>query len=182
MNDQNSSKFVTIAKLGRAQGLRGEVRATVYLEDPMQIKKYNPLITSDGRTLSVKKIRPAKNVFVITLKEIEGRTEAEALNGLELKIERSKLPKLDNDEDFYHEDLIGMTAISLDGMNYGRIAALHNFGAGDIVELRGGAAKSSTMVPFTKAAIPTLDMEARQIIIDETAAGLIYDPDEEEEG
>lgn len=181
MNDKTPSNYVTIATLGRAQGLRGEVRATVFLEDPMAIKRYNPLITTDGRQLSVKKIRPAKNIFVITLKEISDRTEAEALNGLKLQIERNKLPKLEDEEDFYHEDLIGMSASNLEGENYGRIAAIHNFGAGDIIELRGGAAKGSTMVPFTKAAVPTLDMEARAIIIDEEAAGLTYDPDEEED-
>ena len=181
MNDKTPSKFVTIAKLGRAQGLRGEVRATVYLEDPMAIKRYNPLLATDGRKLCVKKIRPAKNVFVITLKEIEGRTEAEALNGLELQIERTKLPKLEDEEDFYHEDLIGMKATSLEGEHYGRIAAIHNFGAGDIIELRGGAARGSSMVPFTKAAVTTLDMETREIIIDEAAAGLTYDPDEDED-
>ena len=120
-------------------------------------------------------------MFVITLKEIEGRTEAEALNGLELQIERTKLPKLEDEEDFYHEDLIGMKATSLEGEHYGRIAAIHNFGAGDIIELRGGAARGSTMVPFTKAAVTTLDMETREIIIDEAAAGLTYDPDEDED-
>lgn len=177
--DKTPSKFVTIATLGRAQGLRGEVRATVFLENPLDIKRYNPLLASDGRKLSVSKIRPAKNVYVMTLKEITERTDAEALNGLELKIERTRLPKLDDEEDFYHEDLIGLKAESLGGTYYGKIAAIHNFGAGDIIELRGGAAKGSTMVPFTKAAVPHVDIEQSLITLDEAAAGLLHDPDED---
>lgn len=180
-NDKPASKFVTIATLGRAQGLRGEVRATVFLENPLDIKRYNPLLASDGRKLSVSKIRPAKNVYVITLKEISERTEAEALNGLELKIERTRLPKLDDDEDFYHEDLIGLKAEASGGAYYGKIAAIHNFGAGDIIELRGGAAKGSTMVPFTKAAVPHIDIAQGHIILDEAAAGLTHDPDEDDD-
>ncbi|MBN9005721.1 MAG: ribosome maturation factor RimM [Rhizobiales bacterium] len=156
---------ICVARIGAAHGVRGEVRLWVFTEDPLAVMRYGPLSTKDGaRHLEIARAREAKDHLVATLKGVTTRDEAERLNGIELYVARDKLPATDDDE-YYHADLIGLAAVGVDGGPIGRVIAIHNFGAGDIVEIaptRG----PTLMLPFTNAVVPTVDIAGGRITID----------------
>lgn len=156
---------ICVARIGAAHGVRGEVRLWVFTEDPLAVMRYGPLSTKDGaRQLEIARAREAKDHLVATLKGVTTRDEAERLNGIELYVARDKLPATDDDE-YYHADLIGLAAVGVDGGPIGRVIAIHNFGAGDIVEIaptRG----PTLMLPFTNAVVPTVDIAGGRVVID----------------
>ena len=123
-------------------------------------KHYGPLTTKDGaRQFEVTHVREAKGHLVATLKGVTTREEAERLNGIELYIAREKLPATDDDE-YYHADLIGLAAVNAADEPLGRVIAIHNFGAGDIIEI--APPQGATMLlPFTNAVVPTVDLGER---------------------
>ena len=115
--------------------MRGAVKLWTFTEDPLAVQAYGPLLTKDGaRSFEVATAREAKGHLVATLKGIATREEAERLNGIELYIAREKLPATDEDE-YYHADLIGLAAVNAADEPLGRVIAIHNFGAGDIIEI-----------------------------------------------
>src|SRR6266567_8196030 len=126
---------ICIARIGAAHGVRGAVKLWTFTEHPLAVKAYGPLVTKDGsRSFEVATAREAKGHLVATLKGIVTREDAERLNGLELYIAREKLPEPDHDE-YYHADLIGLAAVDTANAPLGRVIAIHNFGAGDIIEI-----------------------------------------------
>src|SRR3954462_9602374 len=144
---------ICVTRIGTPHGLRGAVKLWTFTEDPFAVKRYGPLATKDGaRRFEVTHVRAAKDHLVATLKGIATREEAERLNGLELYVAREKLPATDADE-YYHADLIGLAAVSAAGEPVGRVIAIHNFGAGDIIEI--APLNGTTMLlPFTNAVVP----------------------------
>ncbi|MDS7598125.1 ribosome maturation factor RimM [Agrobacterium tumefaciens] len=172
---------VLMAKIGGAQGLRGEVRVSSYTEDPMALGDYGNLISADGRVFEILEVREGKNVVVVRFRGVNDRNAAEALNGLELFVDRDNLPddELDDDE-FYYADLEGLEAVDADGNSYGAISAVFDFGAGDLLELKG-AGRRPTLIPFSEAAVLEIDLEGGKILIDPMAAGLIENPDDKDE-
>jgi 16S rRNA processing protein RimM len=156
---------ICIARIGAAHGVRGAVKLWTVTEDPFAVKEYGPLLTKDGaRSFEVATAREAKGHLVATLKGIATREEAERLNGLELYVAREKLPATEEDE-YYHADLIGLAAINAAGEPLGRVIAIHNFGAGDIIEI--APPRGSTMLlPFTKAVVPSVDLVAGRVVIE----------------
>jgi 16S rRNA processing protein RimM len=156
---------VCVARIGAAHGLRGEVRLWTFTEDPLAVKHYGPLSTSDGaRQFEVTNARPAKDHLVATLKGVTTRDEAERLNGTDLYVARDKLPTTDEGE-FYHADLIGLAAVDVAGKPLGTVAAIHNFGAGDIIEI-APAHGPTLMLPFTDAVVPTVDIAGGRVVIE----------------
>lgn len=156
---------ICVAKIGAAHGVRGEVRLWPFTEDPMAVLHYGPLSTKDGaRQFEVARARPAKDHLVAMLKGVADRDAAERLNGIELYISRDALPETDEGE-YYHADLIGLAAIDPQGAAIGIVTAIHNFGAGDIIEI---APKSgpSLLLPFTNAVVPTVDLAAGHVVIE----------------
>ena len=145
--------------------MRGAVRLWTFTEDPFAVKEYGPLTTKDGaRQFEVTHVREAKDHLVATLKGVTTRDEAERLNGLELYIARDKLPETDEGE-YYHADLIGLAAVTATGEPLGRVAAIHNFGAGDIIEI--APPQGPTMLlPFTNAVVPTVDLAGGRVVIE----------------
>src|ERR1700755_1540732 len=126
---------ICIARIGAAHGVRGAVKLWTFTEDPLAVKRYGPLATKDGtRSFEVATAREAKGHLVATLKGIATREDAERLNGVELYVAREKLPATDEDE-YYHADLIGLVARNAANEPLGRVIAIHNFGAGDIIEI-----------------------------------------------
>ncbi len=126
---------ICVARIGAAHGVRGAVKLWTFTEDPLAVKRYGPLQTKDGaRQFEVTSAREAKGHLVATLKGIATREEAERLNGVELYVAREKLPATEQDE-YYHADLIGLAAVNAAGQPLGRVIAIHNFGAGDIIEI-----------------------------------------------
>jgi len=156
---------ICVARIGAAHGVRGAVKLWTFTEDPLAVRDYGPLMTKDGaRQFEVTHVREAKDHLVATLKGIATRDDAERLNGLELYVPRDRLPETDDDE-YYHADLIGLAAVNSADEPLGRVVAIHNFGAGDIIEI--APAKGATMLlPFTNAVVPTVDLAGGRVIIE----------------
>jgi 16S rRNA processing protein RimM len=155
-----ASDRICIAKFGAAHGVRGEIRLWPFTEDPLAVASYGPLETRDGkRQFEIAAARAAKDHLVARIKGIDTRDAAEKLNGLELYVAREKFPETEDDE-FYHADLIGLAAVTQQGEALGRIVAVHNFGAGDIIEIASANGGETKLLPFTNAVVPTVDLGA----------------------
>src|SRR5215470_1639086 len=153
---------VLVAQIGAAHGLRGEVRLWSFTEDPMAVKDF-ALKSEDGRTFTIETLRPAKNFFVARLAGVADRTAAEALCNCRLYVARERLPQPEANE-FYHADLIGLAAVATDGSALGTVLAIHNFGAGDLIEIKPERG-ATVLVPFTDAVVPAIDLVAGRLIV-----------------
>ncbi|NBZ88111.1 ribosome maturation factor RimM [Stagnihabitans tardus] len=159
MPDPND--LICVGVLSGAFGVQGEVRLKSFCANPEDIASYGPLYTADGaRSFKIKLTRAVAGGYSARLKGIETREEAEALKGCELFAEKSRLPRLPDDE-FYHADLIGLEVRDTGGVLLGTVRAVHNHGAGDILEVAG---PKVLLLPFTLAVIPTVDLAARRIV------------------
>ena len=167
-----SDDMVLMAEIGAPHGVRGELRVKSHTADPLAFGSFGTLQDETGRSYKVMSARPAKTVVVVRLKGVDTREAAEALKGRALFIARDLLPDdaLDTDE-FFHADLIGMGVRDETGKTYGTIQAVHNFGGGDILEL-ALSGKRTVMIPFTEAAVPNIDFEAGEVLVEPVAAGL----------
>jgi 16S rRNA processing protein RimM len=156
---------ICIARIGAAHGVRGEVRLWTFTEDPLAVLHYGPLATKDGaRSFVVTQAREAKTHLVATLKGVATREDAERLNGVELYVARENLPATDQGE-YYHADLIGLAAVDAANQPIGRVIAIHNFGAGDIIEI--APPQGPTMLlPFTNAVVPSVDLAGGRVVIE----------------
>ena len=145
--------------------MRGAVKLWTFTEDPLAVTRYGPLSTKDGaRRFEVTSAREAKGHLVATLKGVTTRQEAERLNGVELHVPREKLPATDEGE-YYHADLVGLAAVTAEGEALGRVIAIHNFGAGDILEI--APPQGATMLlPFSNAVVPTVDLACGRVVIE----------------
>jgi 16S rRNA processing protein RimM len=156
---------ICIARIGAAHGVRGAVKLWTFTEDPLAVLRYGTLATQDGtRQFVVTHAREAKGHLVATLKGIATRDDAERLNGIELYIARDKLPATGEDE-YYHADLVGLAAVNVAGEPLGRVTAIHNFGAGDIIEI-APARGAAMLLPFTNAVVPTVDLAEGRLVIE----------------
>jgi 16S rRNA processing protein RimM len=156
---------ICIARIGAAHGVRGAVKLWTFTEDPLAVMQYGLLATKDGaRSFEVATAREAKGHLVATLKGIASREEAERLNGVELYIAREKLPATEADE-YYHADLIGLAAVNSADEPIGRITAIHNFGAGDIIEIAPPHG-TTMLLPFTNAVVPFVDLKGGRVVIE----------------
>ena len=160
-----SPSQICVARIGAAHGVRGAVKLWTFTEDPLAVTRYGQLMTKDGaRQFEVTHVREAKGHLVATLKGIATREEAERLNGVELYVAREKLPATSEDE-YYHTDLIGLAAVNAAGEPLGRVIAIYNFGAGDIIEI--APPNGTTMLlPFSNAVVPTVDLEGGRVVIE----------------
>jgi 16S rRNA processing protein RimM len=156
---------ICVAQIGPAHGTRGEVRLKSFTADPMAVKDYGALETEDGTaTFRIEALRPAKSHLVAQLAGIHDRTAAERLANLRLFVPRERLPAPDADE-FYHADLIGLAAVTSDGRALGTVVAVHDFGAGDILEVRQEGRRDTVMLPFTTATVPVVDVAGGRIVV-----------------
>jgi 16S rRNA processing protein RimM len=147
-----------------AQGLKGEVKAKIFTATPDALPRYGRLHTQDGRTLTITAYRPGKEgEAVIAFAEVRDRNAAEALKGTQLFVARDALPAA-GDEEFYHADLIGLDVRDPGGKPLGKVRAVHNHGAGDLLEISGAGA--DLLLPFTRAVIPTVDLTSGRIVAD----------------
>lgn len=157
---------VCVARIGAAHGVRGEVKLWSFTQDPEAVAGYGPLQTADGtRTVEIESMRAAKDHFVARLAGVNDRDEAEKLRNVELYIARDRLPKIEQADTFYHSDLIGLDAVTADGAQVGTVHAVHNFGAGDILEIMPVGSGEPTMLPFNEATVPKVDLAAKQIVV-----------------
>ncbi|TPW30952.1 ribosome maturation factor RimM [Martelella alba] len=174
---------VLLATIGAAQGLRGDVRVRCFTGNPLSVGDYGNLHAEDGRVFEVLEIRPGKNnMVVIRFRGVNDRNAAEALRGLSLYLERDNLPddELD-DEEYFYADLEGLEVFDAGGNSYGSVSAIFDFGAGDLLELKGPG-RRPVLIPFNERAVLEVDFEAKRILVDPTAAGLIDHNDNDGDG
>ena len=151
--------MVCVAQIGAPHGVRGAFRLRCFTEVPENVAAYGPVHDEAGRPLfALRILAEAKGGLIAAAPGIADRDAAEALRGLRLFVPRDRLPPTEEDE-FYHEDLVGLTARAPDGTSLGRVIAVHNHGAGDILEVELEPGRTE-LVPFTRAAVPAVDLAA----------------------
>jgi 16S rRNA processing protein RimM len=158
------TRDVLIAAVIGAHGLKGEVKLKSFAETPQTLARYRRLHAKDGRVFSVTQLRGEVAAFA----EVPDRGAAEALKGLELFVAREALPGTDDNE-FYHADLVGLTAMDEEDRAIGTVKAIHNYGAGDVIEIerpstegRGG---DTVLLPFARDFVPIVDLANARIVI-----------------
>jgi 16S rRNA processing protein RimM len=160
---------ILVAEIGAAHGLRGEVKLRSFTEDPMAVRDYGVLEGEDGtRTFAIEDLKPAKNGLIARLAGVSDRSQAEGLRGVKLYVPRDRLPVPEDEETFYYADLIGLAAVTSEGRTLGNVVAVHNFGAGDLIEVEAEAG-GTVMLPFTAAVVPAIDLAAGRLVIDPPA-------------
>lgn len=165
---------VCVGAIAGSFGVRGEVRLKSFCSEPSDVGSYGALSTEDGTTqYDITLTRPVKSGYAAKLSGVVTKEDADALRGTRLYAPRSALPNLSDDE-YYHADLVGLMALDTGGAELGKVTAVLNHGAGDILELKGNGAGSGLLIPFTLAAVPTVDLAAGRVIID-PPAGLLDD-------
>jgi len=155
---------ICVGAIAGAFGVQGEVRLKSFCTTPADIATYGPLTTEDGsRSFTVRLTRPVAGGLGARLSGVATREAAEALRGVTLWAPRGALPTLPDDE-FYHADLIGLPVMDPGGATLGHVRAIHDHGAGDILEIEG--LKGILLLPFTRAVVPTVDLAAGRIVAD----------------
>ena len=160
-----TAKRVCVGVVTGPHGVQGAVRIKSFTEAPEDVARYGPLGDESGaRCFELRLIGAGKGVVLARLSGVDDRNQAEALRGQRLYLPRSALPQPDAEE-YYHADLIGLEAVLGDGTPVGRVRAIHDFGAGDTLELeRPGA--PPVMVPFTRAVVPSIELAAGRLVLD----------------
>ncbi len=159
-----ADRRVCVGVITGAHGVRGLVRVKSFTAEPDDLVAYGPLTDADGhRRFELEITGRARGLLLARVAGVEDRDTAEALRGTELYVERAAFPPTEEDE-FYHADLIGLRVELADGTVYGTVKALHNFGAGDMIEVavNGG---SDVILPFSRAVVPVVDLDAGRVVI-----------------
>lgn len=174
------SNLVLLATIGAAHGVRGEVRVKSFTEDPLSLGEFGPLHAEDGREFRIERLRPAKEVVVAKFRGVDDRNAAEALKGVSLYVDRELLAPPEEEEEFYHADLIGLAAATPSGEPLGAVVAVHNFGAGDILEIAPSRGPT-LLVPFTRQTVPQIDIAGSRIVVAPPAETGDEEPEANEE-
>ena len=163
--DEDRDGRILLGRSVAAHGVRGEVLVRSYADDPAAIGAYGPLAApAANRTLELRVLRVTAKGVVARIAGIGDRNAAEALAGIDLYIDRAQLPAAGEDE-FYHADLIGLAAVAPDGAEIGRVVAVHNFGAGDLIEVALAASRRTEHIPFNDRFVPEVDVAAGRIVV-----------------
>lgn len=156
---------ICVGAIMGAFGTRGEVRLKSFTAEPADVATYAPITSEDGtQEYTIKITRPVKGGFAARVGGVRYRDEAEALRGVRLFVPREALPSLPDDE-FYHSDLMGLDVFDTGGAKIGKVKAVQDFGATDILEVQRPGAPD-VLVPFTAEVVPTVDLTARRLILD----------------
>jgi 16S rRNA processing protein RimM len=168
MPDRDGNRIL-MGRIGAAHGIRGEVRIQSFTEDPLALAGYGELETNrPGLTVAIEAARTSTNVLIARLKGVADRNAAERLNGVELYVDRARLPAIEDEDDFYLADLVGLTARLADGTKLGQVLAVPNYGAGDILEI-GGSGLETRLIPFTRAAVPEVHVAEGYVVVEPPA-------------
>lgn len=178
---QVPTQLICVGAIAGAFGVKGEVKVKPFTEEPENIMTYGPLLNEAGLiVLTPQNFRVMKDFIAVSASEVNSREKAEILKSTKLYVLRESLPQPEED-DFYHSDLIGLDVKSTEGRRVGKVIAVHEFGAGNMLEIDPFADKktkkkaASFFHPFTKVATPKVDIKAGRIII-----ALSSDDDDEE--
>jgi 16S rRNA processing protein RimM len=156
---------VCLGQFGAPHGVQGEVRLHSFTADPAAITSYGPLEGEDGRVFEIEAMRSAKDHFVAKIAGIADRNAAELLKNLKLYVPRARLPEPDEPDEFYHADLIGLAVVDRAGEKLGTVVAVHNFGAGDLIEMNPASGGKTQLLPFDDVHVPTVDIAAGKIVV-----------------
>ncbi|MBF0563181.1 MAG: 16S rRNA processing protein RimM [Alphaproteobacteria bacterium] len=156
---------VCVGVVVAAQGLQGQLRIKSFTARPGDIAAYGPVMNDEGRRFDLKlQGERGQGVGLASLAGVTDRNAAEALRGTQLYVLRAALPPPDDEGEFYWSDLIGLAVVFDDGEAAGTVQAVHDFGAGSILEVtRPGA--TSVMVPFTRAVVPVVDLPGKRVVV-----------------
>ncbi|MEM7634040.1 MAG: ribosome maturation factor RimM [Pseudomonadota bacterium] len=157
-------------------GIQGEVKLKSFTADPAAIASYGPLDASNGAVLEIKSLKAQKDQFRARIEGVTDRNTAETLRGLELSIARDRLPEPEDGE-VYHADLVGLSAVDVNGDQIGTVVDVLDFGAGELLELKLKDVKSTVLMPFNRETVPDIDLDAGTLAID-PPAGLLDDDTE----
>ncbi len=173
-------KRVCIGKIVAAHGIKGEVKVRSVNQNPLDLDKYGAVENADAsRKFSLQVVGLVSTNARVKIAGVTTRNEAEALVGTELYVPRSALPELE-EEEFYLTDLIGLdVCLKTPDKKIGKVKAFQNYGAGDIIEIKLNGQKETEMLPFTKAYVPTINVDEGYIIV--SSATMIFASDDEDE-
>ncbi len=163
--EADEQRMVCVGAIAGAHGVRGDVRLKSFCADPKAIATYQPLVDESGRRWRFHIKGPVKGGFLARFEGVEDREAAEALRGTRLYVPREALPPLGEDE-FYHADLLGLMVTDTGGATIGRIKAVFDHGAGDILEIRLANSPKTALLPFTRSFVPTVDIAGGRLVID----------------
>lgn len=173
-SSEAGSDRVCVGVIVGPHGIRGQVRVKSFTAEPEDIAAYGPVTDEFGtRTFTLNVTGRSKGVVLCAIDGVDDRNAAEALRGVRLHVDRAVLPAPEEEDEFYHADLIGLRVEFSDGVVLGRVAAVYDFGAGDVLEVRaenGGV----TMLPFTREAVPVIDLDGGRLVA-ERLPGLAED-------
>jgi 16S rRNA processing protein RimM len=163
--------LILVGVFGAPHGVKGELRLKSFTADPMAIAQYGPLgDVSGSREWRILQARPVKDdILVVRVDGVGDRDAAARLTNQRLHVPRERLPALDDEDEFYHADLIGLAVETVGGDTLGRVAAVLDFGAGDILEITPAGGGRPLMLPFTKAAVPVIDIRGGRLVADPPA-------------
>jgi 16S rRNA processing protein RimM len=163
--DGRANTRVCLGVITGARGLKGELRVKSFTGKPMDVAAYGPLTDKDGgRTFDLRPVSMVRGLVIARLHGIQTVEAAQALKGTRLYVDRGALPKAEEGE-FYHADLIGLEAGDTQGRALGTVTAVHDYGAGTMLEI-GGGGHGEMMIPFNRQAVPTVDLEGGRVVID----------------
>ena len=155
---------VLVGVIVGAHGIKGEVKLKSFTSEPSSIGRYGPLQSSSGQKFEIIKLKAAKDDFIAGLKNVNDRNQAETLKGVELFVAREKLPKLETHEAYAH-DLMGLDVVLENGSRLGKLVAMPNYGAGDLLEVAVDGEAETILIPFTTAFVPQDDFSSGTIIV-----------------
>ncbi len=161
----DASDRVCVGVIGAPHGVRGLVRLKSFTAEPEAAAAYGPLCDESGREFRLTVTGRAKEMLVCRVDGVGDRAAAEALKGVALYLPRAALPPAADPDEFYHADLIGLAAVTADGTEIGRVAAVYDFGGGDLLEVAPAAGGSPLVLPFTREAVPEVDLVSGRVVI-----------------
>lgn len=163
MSDEN---HICVGAFSGSYGVNGEVRLKSFCADPEAIADYSPLTTEDGkRSYGISLTRSIKGALVAKVEGITNKEDADTLKGIRLFAKRDQLPALPDDE-FYYTDLVGLTVLDTGGTVLGKVRAVQNHGASDLLEVIVSGSSATILLPFTNEVVPTVDLTAGRVIVD----------------
>lgn len=165
--------MVLVGVIAGAHGVRGAVRVKSFTEAPEGVAAYGPLYDETGKRFDLRVVGATKGGVIARLAGVDDRNAAEALRGQQLYVPRSALPATEAEE-FYQADLVGLAVETVGGEALGRVRAVHNYGAGDMLEVERPGRRSLD-IPFTRAAVPVVDLAGGRLVVD-PLPGLLEEP------
>ena len=169
-----TGKQILLGKIIAAHGLKGEVKIRSFTADPLDIASYGMVTVPDGRRFLLERARMQGDIVIAAVRGIADRDAAEALKGLELRIDREDLPDDDEEEgEFYQADLIGIPVFDGNGTRLGEVVGFQDFGAGDLMEVEMSSGTIG-LVPFADSMVPFVDVDEGRIVLSDTGVAVLH--------